>query len=142
MDRVSPNPPPGLSGRGLRMWEQALTAWALTPAHLVLLEEACRIADRLDDLDRLLCAASEGFEADPEESGEGGGAFGRMTGLLAEARAQQVALKGLLAELRQGQRLVGGQAGSPANTGTTATGGSNVSDFAARVAAKRREARG
>lgn len=122
------------------MWEQSVGMWQLTPAHMVLLEEACRLADRLDDLDRLLRAASDGFEADSEESDGREGALGRMTGLLAEARAQQVALKGLLAELRQGQRAVGGLTGSPAAPGFT--GGSNVSDFAARVAAKRRGAQG
>lgn len=143
VDSVSPDPPPGLSARGLRMWEQSVAAWQLTPAHLVLLEEACRIADRLDDLDRLLRAVSDGFEAGAEESEGRGDVLGRMTGLLAEARAQQVALKGLLAELRQGQRLAGGTVGSPASAdGDSTAGGAGVADLSARIAARRNTAEG
>lgn len=132
----SPEPPHGLSARGQRMWSTSVAGPALTPGHLVLLEEACRVADRLDDLDRLLRAVSEGFEDESQESEGNEGALGRMTGLLAEARAQQVALKGLVAELRQGQRPAGGLTGPSAGPGTMA-GGSGVTDLGARIAAKR-----
>jgi hypothetical protein len=124
------------------MWTQSTDSAQLTPGHLVLLEEACRVADRLDDLDRLLRAVSEGFEDDVQESEGNEGSLGRMTGLLAEARAQQTALKGMLAELRQGQRTAGGQTGSPAVPGAKAAGGSGVSDLSARIADRRKEAAG
>lgn len=122
------------------MWTDSFAVWQLTPAHVVLLEEACRVADRLDDLDRLLRAVSDGFGADPEGSDGREGALGQMTGLLAEARAQQTALKGLLGELRQGQRTAGGQTGSPAVPGEA--GGSGVSDLTARIAGRRAQAKG
>lgn len=141
MDSASPNPPPGLAARGSRMWEQSVAAWQLTPAHLVLLEEACRVADRLELLDRLIRGFVDRIGV-PSDEGEGdSGGPPDIAGLLAEARAHQTALKGLLAELRQGQRTVGGQAGSPAVAGGAA-GGSGVSDLSARIAARRGQAQG
>jgi hypothetical protein len=106
------------------MWAESVEAWSLTPAHLVLLEEACRTADRCALLDGMI----RGYADDP---GEDEGRSGGVTVLLAEARAQQVALKGLVAELRQGQRQAGG------STGSTAVGGSGVTDLSSRIAAKR-----
>jgi hypothetical protein len=130
-------PPPGLAARGLRMWEQSLGAWQLTPAHLVLLEEACRVADRLEILDRLIRRFLEGPSAFADDSDEDSGGSDGVTGLFAEARAQQTALKGLLAEMRQGQRLAGGNAGAAGKGGGSTAGGSSVTDLAAVIAAKR-----
>lgn len=141
MDSVSPDPPPGLGARGLRLWRQSTADGELAPGHVVLLEEACRCADRLDDLDRLLRDVSEGSGADSEESGGREGALRLMTGLLAEARAQQTALRGIVAELRQGQRAAGGKGSSVAAPGQVA-GGSGVSDLTARIAGRRKEASG
>lgn len=140
MGSVSPEPPPGLGTRGRWLWEQAAADGDLTPGHVVLLEEACRVTDRLDDLDRLLRDVSEGSGADSEESEGREGSLGRMTGLLAEARAQQTALRGIVAELRQGQRAAGGKQ-SPAAAPDTA-GGSDVSDLTARIAGRRKKAQG
>lgn len=125
--------PPGLSERGRRMWTQSVEAWSLTPAHLVLLEEACRTADRCALLDGMIRNYADGPGGDEDESEGRSGRSGGITVLLAEARAQQVALKGIVAELRQGQRPVGGQSGS---TGSS-VGGSGVTDLGARIAAKR-----
>lgn len=136
----SPEPPPGLGSRGRRLWAQATDDEELTPGHLVLLEEACRCADRLDDLDRLLREVSDGSGADSEESEGRDGALRMMTGLLAEARAQQTALRGIVAELRQGQRAVGG--GKSPAAAPEATGGSDVSDLTARIADRRKKASG
>lgn len=122
----SPEPPHGLSPRGLRMWSESVAAWSLTPAHLVLLEEACRTADRCSLLDDLI-------RREVDDPGDDEGGSGGITALLAEARAQQVALKGIVAELRQGQRQAGGQS---AGAGGTA-GGSGVTDLGARIRAKR-----
>jgi len=137
----SPELPPGLGRRGARLWRQSTADGELTPGHLVLLEEACRCADRLDDLDRLLRDVAEGSGADSEGSEGRDGTLGRMTGLLAEARAQQTALRGIVAELRQGQRAAGGKQ-SPAAVPDTTVGGSNVSDLSARIAGRRGQASG
>lgn len=121
-------PPTGLGARGRRMWRQSVETWQLTPAHLVLLEEACRIADRLDLLDGLICGGS----ADDEDDGP---ISGGLAGLLAESRQQSVALKGILAELRQGQKATG----APERAGAE---GKGVSDLSARIAARRKQASG
>lgn len=122
------------------MWFASVAGPALTPGHLVLLEEACRVADRCELLDRLIRGFADSLGDDPDDDGEDSGGSGDVTGLLAEARAQQTTLRGLVAELRQGQRAVGGLAGPSAGSGTMA-GGSGVTSLSARIAAKR-EAQG
>lgn len=107
------------------MWRESLAIWSLTPAHLVLLEEACRIADRLEVLNAIILRAT----------GDGNGDLGQfadITGLLAESRQQSGALKALLAEIRQGQ-----YGASPATVDPT--GGAGVSDLTARIARKQAE---
>lgn len=72
--------PKGLSARGRRLWQEINEGHELDPMQKVLLEEACRSADRLDMLDGMV---REGNEA-----------------ALAEARQQQNVFKQLLASLR------------------------------------------
>ncbi|MFE2469723.1 hypothetical protein [Streptomyces mirabilis] len=118
--------PEGLGERGLRMWRESLAIWSLTPAHLVLLEEACRIADRLELLDSMLRAGSNSVKPDVAQ-------FADISGLLGESRQQSAALKALLAEIRQGQYGSSPAAVDPA-------GGAGVSDLTARIARKQAEA--
>ncbi|UNZ22191.1 hypothetical protein HC362_29680 [Streptomyces sp. 891-h] len=100
------------------MWRESAEAWDLSPAHLVLLEEACRIADRLNKLDGAI------READ----------IGDVQALLAESRQQQSTLKGILGELRAGQQKA---AKPPSSSGS---GGAGVADLSARIAERRGEA--
>lgn len=120
--------PAGLGERGRRMWRESLAIWSLTPAHLVLLEEACRIADRLDLLNSMLRSLSGDVKADVEQ-------FADISGLLAESRSQSSALKVLLAEIRQGQT-------GPAPAKETPAGGVGVHDLTRRIAERRRKAEG
>jgi hypothetical protein len=113
------------------MWSESVAAWSLTPAHLVLLEEACRTVDRCSLLDDMIRRQVDGTGDD-----EGGSAG--ITQLLAEARAQQVALKGIVAELRQGQRQAGGAGGSAPESGS----GGSVADLTARIAGRRATPKG
>lgn len=117
--------PAGLDERGRRMWRESLAIWSLTPAHLVLLEEACRIADRLESLDSMLRAMSKNVNAD-------GAQFADISGVLGESRQQSAALKALLAEIRQGQ-----YGASPASVDPA--GGAGVADLTARIARKQAE---
>ena len=117
--------PAGLGGRGRRMWRDSLAIWSLTPAHLVLLEEACRIADRLELLDSILRAQSKEVNAASLE-------FSDFSAQLAESRQQSAALKALLAEIRQGQHGASPAVVDPA-------GGAGVSDLTARIARKQAE---
>lgn len=132
-----PRAPVGLGARGRRMWNESLSTWSLTPAHIVLLEEACRVADRCELLDKLIRSTMKARRRPLAESGEDQGGSVDITGLLAESRAQQTVLKGLLLELRQGQRLNGEPVVSPSDRTTTA-GGSGVADLSARIAARRK----
>lgn len=132
-----PRAPVGLQARGRRMWTESLATWSLTPAHIVLLEEACRVADRCELLDKLIRQAVKGPRRRAEESGEDPGGPAEIPSLMAEARAQQSVLKGLLLELRQGQR----PPGAVLSGGSTSTaGGSGVSDLTQRIADRRRQA--
>ncbi|MFK0173401.1 hypothetical protein ACIQU5_31925 [Streptomyces sp. NPDC090306] len=119
--------PAGLGERGSRMWRDTLAIWALTPAHLVLLEEACRTADRLDVLNAMLRSPTGDVNPDAPQ-------FADIQGLLAEIRQQAGALKLLLAEIRQGQRSA---SPAPAEPGASSKG---VTDLSARIARKRRQA--
>ncbi len=112
-----------------------MTAWgSLTPAHLVLLEEACRLADRLDWLNVILLRWASPVKAD-DEDGEPKSAD--IQGLLAESRQQATALRGLVAEIRQSQKGSAAPSGKPASK----AGGSGVADLSARIAARKREAK-
>src|SRR5690349_8257965 len=95
----------GLGARGQRLWDEMTADGPLPPAHLVLLEEACRIADRLDAMDAIIRRWME-----PSRDDEGGS--GDITGLFAESRQQATALKGIVAEIRQVQKASAGS--SPA----------------------------
>lgn len=47
-------PPPDLRARGRELWEQMTATREADAAWLVMLHEACRMADRLDQMSRLL----------------------------------------------------------------------------------------
>ncbi|MFB7736176.1 hypothetical protein ACFC08_17680 [Streptomyces sp. NPDC056112] len=123
--------PAGLGERGRQLWRESLATWSLTPAHLVLLEEACRVADRLELLDSIVRAGLGGVNPDVED-------FADIAAVLAESRQQQGAFKALLAEIRQGQK---GSAGPASKQGQKA-GGSGVADLSKRIAERKRQAEG
>ena len=128
-----------LAARGRRLW-RALTAGPRPePETMILIEEACRIADRLDRLDAFLSGESDRwatFQVDDDSA--------RVTVVidraLAEARQQQVALKQLLAELRQsrsGPAAKPGTSRRPAAGARPSAGGEvvpGVADLTARIA--------
>ncbi|MBY8342004.1 hypothetical protein LXH13_06195 [Streptomyces spinosirectus] len=116
--------PAGLADRGSRLWREANEAWQLTPAHLVLLEEACRITDRLDVLNTIILRGSADVKSNDGELPD-------IQGVLAETRQQQGALRMLIAEIRQGQT---GFAPVVPSSEQEATG---VSDLTARIAKKK-----
>lgn len=127
--------PPDLGSRGSRLWREMTASAALTPAHSVLLEEACRLADRLDWLNSILQQWVSGVNADDED---GGPKSADIQGLLAEARQQATALRGLVAEIRQAQKTSGAAAPAPVEV----AGGSGVTDLSKRIAERRAKAQG
>ena len=121
----------GLGERGQRLWDEMTAGGQLPPAHLVLLEEACRIADRLDVMDAIIRRWSQPSGDDEDSSGD-------ITGLFAESRQQATALKGIVAEIRQVQKASAGASPTPGKK----AGGSGVADLSARIAARKRKAQG
>lgn len=126
-----PEAPAELGARGRRLWRDSLSQGSLSPAHLVILEEACRIADRLDLLDSIIRGAVAGVNAEEGIAGD----FQRW---LAESRQQSATLKALLGEI--GSKAAGSKTSSPAPAGSS--GGAGVSDLTARIAKRRSEAPG
>jgi hypothetical protein len=85
--------------RGVTLWRD-LNGDTLPPAERVLLEEACRIADRLDKLDRLLDGDADTWLTLVEDRGDPDRQTVVVDKPLAEARQQALALKQIVAELR------------------------------------------
>nr|MDT0660848.1 hypothetical protein [Micromonospora sp. DSM 115978] len=136
--------PPQLGTRGRRLWTNVTGAGpTLRPTELVLLEEACRTADRCDHLDRILRGDENAWL---HLRGERDEQVVRVvvTEVLQEVRQQQAALKGLLAELRQSRSATAGRrspsaGGKEAGTGGGG-GGAGIANLTARIAARRGQA--
>lgn len=125
-----PKAPEGLDARGRRLWREVHSQGPLTPDRKVLLEEACRISDRLDLLDSIIRGHAAGVNAEETNAGD----FQRW---LAESRQQSATLKALLAEIRSNS------AASKTPAPKTATkGAAGVTDLNARIAARRKKASG
>lgn len=105
---MAPRAPKGLQTRGRRLWRQVHGETTLDPAQVVILEEACRMADRLDELDSIIQGkgvlnlmqfrmgldSGDGSEDSPIKVEV------KFNSALAEARQQQNVFKQLLVSLR------------------------------------------
>lgn len=88
----APGPPKGLGSAGRRLWRAVVGDYDLEQHELLLLVEACRVADRLDRLAAESESASltvENYKGDQVANP-----------LLTEARQQGIVLARLLAALR------------------------------------------
>ncbi|MCU1659303.1 MAG: hypothetical protein JWO57_3959 [Pseudonocardiales bacterium] len=94
---------PRLRARGRWLWNELVEKGNPGPAERVLIEESCRLADRLDRLDAISNGKDRAWLLISEEIGDV--TDGQITVIvdkvLSEARQQQLALKQLLGELRQ-----------------------------------------
>lgn len=102
--------------RGVRLWRD-LHGDAQAPELRILLEEACRIVDRLDKLDALLDGSAEDWIRLQEVQGDPERTIVVIDKPLAEARQQAVALKQILTELRTAGLV--GKSGRGEATGVT-----------------------
>lgn len=133
-------PPAGLGSRGLDLWGR-MSGLDFSPAHLVLLGEACRTADTLERLNAQLEGA-DWLELARSEA-EDGELRVVVNGLLAERRQQQTVFRLMVAELRLSGRVAPAAgkpgAGAPEEDSPAADegGGSGVTDLAAWVNAQR-----
>jgi hypothetical protein len=87
MPATDPKRPDGLGQAGLRLWDAVLRRYELAEHEALLLEQACRAADRLEALAAMVEA--DGLLVE-----------GRSHPALVESRAQQITLARLLAALR------------------------------------------
>lgn len=120
--------PVGLRTRGKALWSELTAADNVDAATRAIAGEACRIADRLDDLDAVIGGRKSGVRA------------GDLTVIqaMSEARLQANALRQLVAQLRAD---VGSSTPVPASTDDEDEphrGGLEVADIAAARAARGR----
>lgn len=156
-DAVTP-PAVRLRSRGLRLWRELTAEGEPPPLERVLIEEACRLADRLDRFDGIVNGRDRSWLT-LELDDLGDGAEVVVDKVLAEARQQQVAFKQLLAELRQSRSATAGATGGvrrgaggqPRTSGTGARSvagvkgagrGGVLADLTSRLAARRDDAAG
>ena len=101
---VAKQAPKGLGARGRRLWREITEAHELDPMQVVLLEEACRCADRLDKLEEKLSGREDAWAHLLSRMDLGDEDTRvielRIEGALSEARQQQNVFKQLLASLR------------------------------------------
>lgn len=105
--------------RGAKLWSD-MAGDSLPAGQRVLLQEACRIADRLDKLDALLAGTAQDWVSLVEVKGDPERQEVVIDRPLAEARQQATALKQLIAEIR----AAGGT--KPASTATPVPAGEGV----------------
>lgn len=91
--------PSGLATKGRKLWKEILELHDLGPAEIVILEEACRIADRLDKLNAAL-GDELGDWLNLRLNDDGTEIRVVVDGALSEARQQANVLKQLVAALR------------------------------------------
>ena len=117
-----------LGPRGRRLWQGLVEAMpAMTPGQRVLAEEACRMADRLDHLAKLLGGDEPTWLRLHVPPGDGDVRV-VVDAVLSEARQHAGALRQVLAELRGPTARTGMVTGRPTGKG----GG--IADLTARIA--------
>lgn len=101
---TGPASPKGLNVRGRKMWRDLTRERTWDAAGLVLLAEACRLADRLEQMDELLRGdvAQWARIVDEYKSGQRE-IYVEVDATLTEARQMQTALLGILTKLGLGK---------------------------------------
>jgi len=97
--KSSARAPKGLGERGRKLWRDVTAVREFGPGDLVLVEEACRTADRLEKLDQLLRGDAEDWVRVREPRHEGDDLVLVIDSALSEARQQGNALRQMLTSL-------------------------------------------
>lgn len=92
--------PPGLGVKGTKLWRELHKDSSWNPAEEVLVEEACRIADRLDRLNAMLVGEEDAWMKIRSTSEDGSEITVVVDSALSEARQQANVLKQIVAALR------------------------------------------
>lgn len=122
---TAPKPPAGLGPRGRKLWGLLGDEGLLKGPQLMLAEEACRQADRLEKLDRLLRGDVECWARIVQKRGEDHPPELVINAAAAESRASQTTLLALLT------RLQGPTAKGKTTTTTPEATSDGVDDIAA-----------
>lgn len=129
-----------LGSRGRRLYEQVIEEHEqLGPRQRIVLEEAARVSDRLNTLDRVLRGDVDVWLH--IQVPDFGPAVLVVDKVLAEARQQQMALARLMTELRQSLTATPAAA-KPAASEASAqpSGGGKIADLTSRIAERRNAA--
>lgn len=92
----TPLAPRGIGSRGKKLWREVVAVRDFAPGERVILEEACRLADRLERLNNVLTGADDYLTITLDKSGTV--ATVEVGNAMAEAR---LALQGLRMALQQ-----------------------------------------
>lgn len=105
-------PAEGFAPRGARLWSEMTAERSdLSPAERVLLEEACRTADRLDRLDAFLLGRQDAWLRFHARNEDGSVVRVVVDRALTEVRQQQDTFRGMVADLvkKQGAKAATGE---------------------------------
>ena len=103
---AAPTAPSTLGARGKKLWREIVKDHELDAVQRITLEEACRCADRLEELDEVIRGKGVGqllrfrMKLDEELDNPDANITITVDGVLAEARQQQNVFKQLLVALR------------------------------------------
>jgi len=127
---------PRLRARGRWLWRELVEKGKPGPVERVLIEETCRLVDRLDRLDAISNGKDRAWLQISDEIGDVDGQVTVIVDkVLGEVRQQQTTLKQMVAELRQA-------AAGGAPTSGQGQGGSFLDQLAARRAQRLADAAG
>ena len=131
----TPTPPPRTERgqRGRELWDGLSPG--LPPGQRVLLDEACRIADRLDRLDHMLTDRDTWLDVITSDDGD---VRLVIDGLLAETRQQATALRGLIAEVAKAAPKAQDRPAAPPSAPQEPSGPRGIANLADAAARRRR----
>lgn len=107
MTTSSPRPPTGLAPGGRQLWRDVVKDHELNRVQLVQLHEACRMKDRCDKLDALLCGDIDDWATLVPTDLEGTEYRLQIAGALGRANETANSMKQLLAAMRLPDEVTG-----------------------------------
>lgn len=145
MTTPAPRPPTGLGTGGRQLWRDVVRDHELNRVQMVQLHEACRMKDRCDKLDSLLCGDVDAWATIIPADAEGEFKL-QISGALGRANETANSMKQLLAAMRLPDEATGKRpqargprgAQKPSQPGGAATPGkvSSIDRARARAEAK------
>ena len=134
-------PPPGLSTEARTLWRDLVATYSLKLADQPIVDNIARLTDRLTALDRIIRGQGSQWIEFRRDRRDGERVEVYVDRPLAEFRAQALALRALMSELRQAHGAARPAskptAAAPAQTTEHVEAPSGITSIADRIAAKR-----